>query len=109
MREIVGNQDEVVHQRRCRDQDISIIDDRALSTESREDPCSLNHDLIAQGKHDAVLAPLIEGLDLAESILRHQAAKDLVAGDDGELEPLVKAEILLGLTLCGEVAPFNDF
>jgi hypothetical protein len=108
VREVVADQDEVVHLRRRGDQDVPVIDDRTLLAESREDRCSSNDNLLAQGKHNAVLAQLIEGLDLAEGIFRPQATKDLVAGNDRELKPMVANQILLSLTLGGDVPPLDD-
>jgi hypothetical protein len=48
-------------------------------------------------------------LDLGRGILRFQTAKDLVTGDDRELKALVKAQVFLSLSLCGEVPALDDF
>jgi hypothetical protein len=108
VREIVGDQNQAVNLRRRRDQDVRVIDDRALLAKSREDLCGSNHDLIAQGEHNVALAQPIEGLDLAKGIFRLQATKDLVPGNDRELKPMVANQILLSLTLAGEIPPLDD-
>jgi hypothetical protein len=109
MIQIVSDQDQILDKRRGCDEDIGIANSGPPLAQKSIDLGGLDHDLIVQREHQALLALALESQNLAGGILRLQATKDLVSGNDRELKSLVLAQVLLSPALYREIPPLDDF
>lgn len=109
MIEAARDEGEIVDDRGRCDQDIGIADDRALPFEQTIDLSGFDDNFVVQGQNDALGTLPIEREGLLNGILRLEATKNLVAGDNGELEPSMVGQIDLRVPLHVDIPPLDDF
>lgn len=105
---VAGDERKVMQERRRRDEEIGIGDQLPSPPKRAVELRRSVDDLFSHRIDDACPAPGEEDGDLPSSILRVEAAEDLVASDDRELEDAVLLQVLSGVVKDLRITPLHD-